>query len=709
MKVYISHGAAYYFLKAPTEARFTGEPIEWVPYPVKRFTVPGLFAPAWRDGVDSRYRQLAEYFEDGAVVCYSLSQVEQFFDFYLLYREIARLPRRKEIKLILGGSLVGWLESEDLLERYPRITTAVVGPGERVLPELLDKIHRGQEVPRLVYGDPRDRSAWPDVSVVDAPDNWYYCSLGLDKCSWGRCKFCHHQQPDQIDDATIEQFCDKVIRLHREHDVTRFYIFDNNMVPSNLEILLQTLKASGLSGKLDIALFGARLDPGFVELAPLVRELGVISEIDWGLESCSQRVLNLYAKGTRVDHFEPILKAYAEAGVDNIVYGLYGLPRVTEDDLRDSFPRIDRLRPHCKELHLSWFLLSKGLAVYREKDRFGIEVLERFRMSDTTGFDCLGEHNVATNFFDFRSTIDGKSLSRWEDFERHLPCIRRHWQTYFMPHQNNTLLYFLGTPHAIDDPVGILSPRRIERTPRATAPAGHQDIRELSEQHAGHRALILGKGPSLDVWLDRGGLQSDRDDLVIVATNEAVMIPELAPDYWFWTRVTQPAWVEHFGGAPGQVVQVVPSRLLREQAWLLARTTRGRRFLTYAYAHEAPGDSWAVPGRNAIGPAAFFCCGAWGIKEITAVGFDGIDAPQMKSYASCLRPWLHDVERQRSSGFQASNSAIQATIARFGLEVSWYHRELSDQEIREARERYDTDELYNDPIACSALAARARG
>jgi hypothetical protein len=81
-------------------------------------------------------------------------------------------------------------------------------------------------------------------------------------------------------------------------------------------------------------------------------------------------------------------------------------------------------------------------------------------------------------------------------------------------------------------------------------------IRELREKHKGDRAVILSKGPSMGVWWSRGGCGEERQSCVVMAVNETVQLPGLAPEYWFWAGPEDSIHVEAHGGVPPGTTQV---------------------------------------------------------------------------------------------------------------------------------------------------------
>jgi radical SAM superfamily enzyme YgiQ (UPF0313 family) len=169
-----------------------------------------------------------------------------------------------------------------------------------------------------------------------------------------------------------------------------------------------------------ISFFGMRVDRELLKLLPFIRRLGVVAEVSWGVECFSQRVLRIFKKGINVDDCAPLLKGFAEAGVTNHLYMLFGLPCMEDEDVRITFANIQDIRPFYATIRSSWFLLFSGTDVFSSPEEFGLVVGKRYRVFDGRAQDWLGDYNLQTKIFDFASVIGGRLLTRQLDFARYV-------------------------------------------------------------------------------------------------------------------------------------------------------------------------------------------------------------------------------------------------------------------------------------------------
>ena len=213
-------------------------------------------------------------------------------------------------------------------------------------------------------------------------------------------------------------------------------------------------------------------------------------------------------------------------------------------------------------------------------------------------------------------------------------------------------------------------------------------IRDLRGRHTGDRAVILAKGPSLDVWWSRGGCGSDRTSRVVMAINEIVLLPGLKPDYWFWPHPEHPEQVDRKGGSLAGVTQIFDEYVLRTYPDFCAEQMKRCPSLIHMRGIDAPDDPYAPPRNATTGSTAFFCAGLWGIRQVLAVGFDAMDRPADRRYAHCLLPWTI-AKKHDEPTYKRNNRSIDAVIKRWNLKVDWYHRQVTDDEIDQAGERFD--------------------
>lgn len=251
-------------------------------------------------------------------------------------------------------------------------------------------------------------------------------------CRWGLCGFCAHNFSfGPYAERTIEQVCDEMEEGILRHGARHFYFVDQ-YVPAK--------RLSDLSG--EISRRGLRVSFHVMARPTRDYDAAVLSEahdagcrwISWGVESGSQRLLDLCRKGTRASDFGRILRDSSEAGISNLLMMLFGLPTSTDADLDETFIFLEDNYPLIDAMTASSFLLFDGTMFASRASAYGLFSGSRQVMFTRNGIP------VTSSRIDFRTAGEGnhpvmprgpmevgawKSRRRWlgePSFLETLPC-----------------------------------------------------------------------------------------------------------------------------------------------------------------------------------------------------------------------------------------------------------------------------------------------
>jgi hypothetical protein len=92
----------------------------------------------------------------------------------------------------------------------------------------------------------------------------------------------------------------------------------------------------------------------------------------WGVESGSQRVLDLMDKGTQVEDMEQVLRDAHAAGIANHVYIMAGFPTETREEFIDTLRFLERNREAIYSIHRGVFALEPGSPIFKNREHFGV-------------------------------------------------------------------------------------------------------------------------------------------------------------------------------------------------------------------------------------------------------------------------------------------------------------------------------------------------
>lgn len=176
-------------------------------------------------------------------------------------------------------------------------------------------------------------------------------------CHFGKCTFCnHHKTYSGYYSNDASRTVDTMEYLSRRHG-TRFFHFVDDM----LEVESGTAIADELIRRgLDYNIITyARFEAHFQQDPTVLQRWhqAGIRVIEWGLESASQRVLNMMVKGVAVRHVQNILDISAGAGIVNKLMLFHNYPGEMVDDLKMT---VDFLRTNVIARKVRPFFTVRG-------------------------------------------------------------------------------------------------------------------------------------------------------------------------------------------------------------------------------------------------------------------------------------------------------------------------------------------------------------
>jgi hypothetical protein len=304
---------------------------------------------------------------------------------------LARRARELQpgLRVVLGGATLSALHVEDLLAACPFVDAVLPGEGEPGA----GAVFRGapwREVPGLVWweaGAPcrapaaappePHRLPAPDFSLLPLDRYWnpvpVLPALGSRGCRWRRCRFCAHNDSFGAHRArAAESVAAELAALGERHGARHFYLADQYVPAAALDGL-----SAALPQRAPEAAFHVMGRPG-AEYGPECLERAGRAGcrwISWGVESGSQRLLDLVRKGTRVEQVERVLADGRRAGISNLAMLVFGLPTSGEADLEQTLAFLERTWGDLEATTASSFVLFEGTAFARRPERYGVGVL----------------------------------------------------------------------------------------------------------------------------------------------------------------------------------------------------------------------------------------------------------------------------------------------------------------------------------------------
>jgi anaerobic magnesium-protoporphyrin IX monomethyl ester cyclase len=325
------------------------------------------------------------------VVGISITYRHQIIPGFTLARAIkAALPR---VKIVVGGSIMSSIADKlpSCAGLFALADYFVLYEGEHALLKLIECLEDGgdlSEVPNLLYmegGEVKKSKPFhvEDLNDLPTPD---FDGLPLDKylspnlvmllatsrgCYWRKCTFC------TVSSATNKRYRQRRISLVVD-DIRKlkakykspYFFFSVDVMPANA---LKTLSRALLEQQVECYWqCEVRLDPAFdFNLCDLMYRAGC-RNLMFGMESANQRVLNMMAKGTRVEHFPSILRSCNSSGIATTLFCITGFPSETVDEAEDTLNFVLKHREIITSATFSSFLLNEGSPVELDPGKYGI-------------------------------------------------------------------------------------------------------------------------------------------------------------------------------------------------------------------------------------------------------------------------------------------------------------------------------------------------
>jgi radical SAM superfamily enzyme YgiQ (UPF0313 family) len=260
------------------------------------------------------------------------------------------------------------------------IDKIIIGEGEELFLKFIrDELNESQNV----YGLKDLPDGTLNMSSVDIPDFsdfdlQYYPHIahyGARSCPF-QCKFCSETVNwGKYRKKNVTQTVQEFIELYKRHSYQLFLLTDSTLNPIATELAKEIIK-SGVSIYWDGFL---RADHHVCNPEnTLLWRQGGFYRAKLGLESGSQRILDLMDKRITVEQSETALASLAYVGIKTTTFWLFGYPGETEEDFQMTLDLIEKCKDNIYEADCNaynyyltgqvnsneWLKKNKGILLY---------------------------------------------------------------------------------------------------------------------------------------------------------------------------------------------------------------------------------------------------------------------------------------------------------------------------------------------------------
>lgn len=293
--------------------------------------------------------------------------------FSILFLKIIK-ERKPSIKTILGG-FQATLIVDTLVKRCPWLDYIVIGEGEELIARLFEKPETmGQVISQEALGiKPLDMNhlPYPDFSDLNIYIYQYLPIEGSRSCVY-KCTFCREAQYwGKYRMKTGKRIREEMQYQADKYGKTNFFFTDSLTNPVAKELVDELIDNDcrfTWAGQ-----FRIMKDP---DLLNKLAKAG-LKEVYYGMESASQRILNLINKQNKVEDMKEAVIRTALAGIRPVTYWIAGFPTETEEDFDKTINFILEMKDYIYVPGIFPFSLLKGASVDYMCNELGVKINDR--------------------------------------------------------------------------------------------------------------------------------------------------------------------------------------------------------------------------------------------------------------------------------------------------------------------------------------------
>lgn len=301
-----------------------------------------------------------------------------------------------DIHVNIGGN--SFTRLMDVVENKPEIfdhfaDTIIYGEGELSILALIRALEKGSsllKVPGLAFKKddktivtpaktPNSLNDLPtpdfeglDLSLYLAPQPIIPVQSSRG-CYWQKCSFCDHDYGNKYAIKSPTKMVAELKELSEKYNVRHFYFVDEAISPNYMKSLASKI----IENNLDIAWYTcARAEEGFSkEVCELAYKSG-LKFVLWGIESGSERILELINKGISKETALQTLTNTAQANIWNHAFFFFGFP---SEDLIEAMETVNMLVENKKIIHsygMGPFSLGKYSPIAEDPEHYFINHID---------------------------------------------------------------------------------------------------------------------------------------------------------------------------------------------------------------------------------------------------------------------------------------------------------------------------------------------
>jgi radical SAM superfamily enzyme YgiQ (UPF0313 family) len=255
-------------------------------------------------------------------------------------------------------------------------------------------------------------------------------------CTWRKCAFCTNHNIDlgNYKAFSIKRVIETINHLENTYACSHFAFHDLDLPPQRAKRISEAIVSYNLKN-VNIRTL-CRLVDGYNNstLLSLMRKAG-FTLIQWGMESGSQRVLNLMNKGTTLKTMGQILRKSFTSGISNMCFVIFGFPGETTEEAQQTVAFLENHAKYIDDIDEGTFFLEPASPIGKYPERWNVTRKSAEEYSTKGGMSCEEANAFSSRFM---KELEIKSIRLTSDRLK-----------YLLPGFNREILHFLNSSHKL--------------------------------------------------------------------------------------------------------------------------------------------------------------------------------------------------------------------------------------------------------------------
>lgn len=309
-----------------------------------------------------------------------------YLQHYHTVREIARLAARQGVPVLLGGPVFNHAGTSEAWRSLPGLTALVGAESEMTITELAATAIRGGDLlqfPGVTLPDGRRSAPAPPLRRLDDSPVPDFTDFPWDRyrlkvlpimtgrgCQWARCTFCSDvvsANGRQFRTRSVASVMHEIRELSQRHQANNFVFLDLklNSYPDMLRGITEQIQHNAPGAQwIGTVHVDTRADNGLSRRELRAAAAAGMRRVSFGLESGSQRLLDLMDKGCTVEANAQFIRHAHEAGISVRCTMFKGYPGETAEDLLATAEFLEAHLQQIDRIRFNEFSIPEGTHIY---------------------------------------------------------------------------------------------------------------------------------------------------------------------------------------------------------------------------------------------------------------------------------------------------------------------------------------------------------